>query len=75
MSEYIKDINVEGSIDWTKLERVKVDSMYDIRLPKQHELDMSKVKTLDDVIKVIKALDITVSENYKHFDEIKDYLK
>lgn len=75
MSEDIKEINVEGNVDWAKFEKVKVNNMYDIRLPKQYNLDMSKIKTLDDVIKVIGALDITVSENYKHFDEIEDYLK
>ena len=42
---------------------------------KEYEIDFSKVKTIDDVIAILKGLDIKVYDNYKNFDELKPFLK
>ena len=42
---------------------------------KEYEIDFSKVKKIDDVIAILKGLDIKVCNSYKNFDELKPFLK
>jgi len=42
---------------------------------KEYEIDFSKVKKINDVIAILKGLDIKVYDNYKNFDELKPFLK
>ena len=50
---------------------------YDIAFisAKEYELDFSKVKTIDDVIAILKGLEIKVYDNHKQFDELKQFMK
>lgn len=41
---------------------------------KRYEIDYSKVKTVEDVINILKGLDIMVYDNYEKFEELKPYL-
>lgn len=61
-----KDIFVEGSIQAKTL---------GYKYPKAYKLDTSKIKTFEDLVKILKAMDVTVYDNYSNFDEIKEYLK
>lgn len=40
-----------------------------------YKIDFEKVKTLEDVIRILKVLDIAFEPNTKNLDEIKDLIK
>jgi hypothetical protein len=40
-----------------------------------YELDMNKVKTLEDVILILKCLEIRVTKELKHFNLLKKFFK
>ena len=40
-----------------------------------YELDPNKIKTLEDVVKVICGLEIKISEKSEVYTELKQYLK
>ena len=40
-----------------------------------YELDPNKIKTLEDVVKVICGLEIKISEKSEVYNELKQYLK
>ena len=42
---------------------------------KRYEIDFDKIKTLEDLIEIIKALDISFGEKYPKFNSIKHLLK
>ena len=44
-------------------------------LAEEYEIDFSKVKTIDDVIAILKGLEIKVYDNHKQFDELKPFMK
>lgn len=41
----------------------------------RYEFDFDKIKTVEDVIRIIKALRISFGERYPAFEEVKDLLK
>ena len=43
--------------------------------PKEYEIDFSKVKTVEDIVEILKSLDVKVYDNYVNFDKFKPYLK
>lgn len=43
--------------------------------PKEFEIDFSKIKTIEDVNGILKALDIKVYDNYTNFEKWKPFLK
>lgn len=45
------------------------------RVPRSHQIDGSKIKTIEDIAIIIDAMQIIVSDNYEKFDEIKHLLK
>ena len=42
---------------------------------KEYEIDFSKIKKINDVIAILKGLDIKVYDNYTNFNELKPFLK
>lgn len=46
-----------------------------LQMPRRYEIDWEKVTSLSDVIKILKGLQIEVSDDYEHFDELKEFLK
>ena len=46
-----------------------------INKPKVYQIDFDKVKTTEDVIIILKGLDIRMSEDAYCFELLKDYLK
>ena len=43
--------------------------------PKEYEIDFKKVKTVEDVLVILKAMNIKVYENYEGFETFKPFLK
>ncbi|MGG4434414.1 hypothetical protein AAXE64_07620 [Priestia megaterium] len=43
--------------------------------PKRYQLDTSKIKTIEDVVKVLDGLGIIFSEELRQFDKLKEYAK
>jgi hypothetical protein len=41
----------------------------------RYEFDFDKIKTFEDVIRILKALRISFGEKYPAFEEVKDLLK
>jgi hypothetical protein len=41
----------------------------------KYEFDFDKIKTVEDVIRILKALRISFGEKYPAFEEVKDLLK
>jgi len=46
-----------------------------LKATKIYEFDFDKIKTVDDVIEVIKGLQISFSENYKGIENIRHIIK
>lgn len=42
--------------------------------PNWYNIDTTKLKTVTDVVELLTALDMKVSENYEKFDEVKKFL-
>ena len=42
---------------------------------KKYEFDFDKIKTVEDAIRILKALRISFGERYPAFEEVKDLLK
>lgn len=49
-----------------------------IKNPRSYEIDLDKIESETDCINILRilinGLNIRVSENYKHFDLIREYL-
>lgn len=43
--------------------------------PKRYQLDTSKIKTIEDVVKVLDGLGIIFSEELRQFNKLKEYVK
>lgn len=60
-------------------EKATLPSDYDktikIQVIEGYTIDYDKVKTLEDVITILKGLDFIIYENYPHFEELKHLLK
>jgi hypothetical protein len=55
-----------------------IEQLYDSSVPEhitRYEFDFDKIKTIDDVIRIIKGLQISFTDKYPEFEEIKDLLK
>lgn len=46
-----------------------------MKQPELYEINFDKVNSINDVIDILKCLDIKVYDNYKNFDQMKSYLK
>ena len=46
-----------------------------LKQPKEYEIDFTKVKTIEDVTVILKAMNIKVYDNYEEFETFKPYLK
>lgn len=46
-----------------------------LRIPKMYSVDPSKIKTFEDVIVIINALDIKFADNHERFEEVKHLLQ
>ena len=46
-----------------------------LKATKIYEFDFNKIKTVDDVIEVLKGLQISFSENYKGIENIRHIIK
>lgn len=47
----------------------------ELKQPKGYKLDTDKIQSLNDVLLILKSLNLIVYDNYEHFDEIKHLLK
>ena len=55
-----------------------IENLYDNTVPEhitRYEFDFDKIKTIDDVIRIIKGLQISFTDQYPEFKELKDLLK
>ena len=46
-----------------------------LKATKIYEFDFDKIKTVEDVIELLKGLQITFSENYKGIESIRHIIK
>lgn len=79
------DVKIDGCdhhIQVTVDNIVPIDRMWtdkgigtSIRVPKQYKVDIAKIVTLNDVIALLAALQISFTDDYEKFDDIKHLLK
>ena len=46
-----------------------------LKQAKEYEIDYSKIKTVEDVVNIIKGFKIRVYDNYENFSELLPYIK
>lgn len=51
------------------------ENFFTVKGMKFYTLDFDKIKTTEDVIRILKALDIKFAEGVKNIESIKDLIK
>lgn len=58
------------------MEEDNIENVYSVSKPEpRYEFDFDKIKTTEDIIRVVKSLRISFGEKYPAFEEVKDLLK
>lgn len=61
------------------MEEDNIENLFDVNFVSKpeprYEFDFDKIKTTEDIIRVVKSLRISFGEKYPAFEEVKDLLK
>ena len=54
---------------------VSSDAHSEFRMPKSHKINFDSVKSIEDVIAILKGMDITVWSDTEAYESLKNYLR